>query len=79
MVSFSDEERTPFDKRRFFEDQILAARPDRFPVPEGEFVVPIGEADVKREGTDVDATIIEAPSLTKNRAANGTVRGCPCG
>ena len=34
----------------FFEDQILAARPDRFPVPEEEYVVPIGEADVKRAG-----------------------------
>ena len=42
----------------FFEDQILAALPDRFPVPEEEYVVPIGEADVKREGSDVTVVAI---------------------
>jgi 2-oxoisovalerate dehydrogenase E1 component beta subunit len=42
----------------FFEDQILAALPDRFPVPEEEYVVPIGEANVKREGSDVTVVAI---------------------
>ena len=42
----------------FFEDQILAALPDRYPVPEEEYVVPIGEADVKREGSDVTVVAI---------------------
>ena len=42
----------------FFEDQILAALPDRYPVPEEEYVVPIGEAVIKREGSDVTVIAI---------------------
>jgi pyruvate dehydrogenase E1 component beta subunit len=42
----------------FFEDQILAALPDKFPVPEEEYLVPIGQADVKRAGSDVTVVAI---------------------
>jgi pyruvate dehydrogenase E1 component beta subunit len=36
-----------------FEDQILASRADKGPVPEEEYTIPIGVADVKRQGSDV--------------------------
>ena len=42
----------------YFEDQILAAQPDRYPVPEDEYLVPIGEADIKRPGDDVTVVAI---------------------
>ena len=42
----------------FFEDQILAAQPDKFPVPEEEYTVPIGVADIKRSGADVTVVAI---------------------
>jgi pyruvate dehydrogenase E1 component beta subunit len=35
----------------FFESELTYGR--RGPVPEGEYVLPIGKADIKREGTDV--------------------------
>lgn len=35
----------------FFESELTYGR--RGPVPEGEYLVPIGKADIKREGTDV--------------------------
>lgn len=35
----------------FFESELTYGK--RGPVPEGEYVVPIGKADIKREGTDV--------------------------
>ena len=42
----------------FFEDQILAASPATSDVPEGDYTVPIGVADVKREGADVTVVAI---------------------
>ena len=42
----------------FFEDQILAASQETSDVPEGEYSVPIGVADVKRQGTDVTVVAI---------------------
>ncbi len=42
----------------FFEDQILAAASDKSPVPEEEYTVPIGVADVKRQGSDVTVIAI---------------------
>jgi len=42
----------------FFEDQILAASPDTSDVPEGDYTVPIGVADIKRQGTDVTVVAI---------------------
>ncbi len=42
----------------FFEDQILAASADKSPVPEEEYTVPIGVAEVKRQGTDVTVIAI---------------------
>lgn len=41
-----------------FEDQILAARGETGPVPETEYTIPIGVADVKREGHDVTVIAI---------------------
>ena len=41
----------------FFEDQILAQRL-KGPVPEEEYTVPIGSADVKRQGSDVTVVAI---------------------
>jgi pyruvate dehydrogenase E1 component beta subunit len=35
----------------FFESELTYGK--RGPVPEGEYVIPIGKADIKREGTDV--------------------------
>jgi pyruvate dehydrogenase E1 component beta subunit len=35
----------------FFESELTYGK--RGPVPEGEYLVPIGKADIKREGTDV--------------------------
>ena len=42
----------------FFEDQILAASPDTSDEPEGDYTVPIGVADIKRQGTDVTVVAI---------------------
>jgi len=42
----------------FFEDQILAASPEKGPVPTEEYIVPIGSADVKRQGGDVTVVAI---------------------
>jgi pyruvate dehydrogenase E1 component beta subunit len=41
-----------------FEDQMLAARGEKGPVPEAEYTIPIGVADVKREGHDVTVIAI---------------------
>jgi pyruvate dehydrogenase E1 component beta subunit len=35
----------------FFESELTYGK--RGPVPEGEYIIPIGKADIKREGTDV--------------------------
>jgi pyruvate/2-oxoglutarate/acetoin dehydrogenase E1 component len=59
-----------------FEDQILAARSDKGPVPEEEYTVPIGVADVKRQGNDVTVIAIskmvpEALAAAEELAAEG--------
>jgi pyruvate dehydrogenase E1 component beta subunit len=41
-----------------FEDQILAASSTKSPVPDEEYVVPIGVADIKRQGRDVTVIAI---------------------
>jgi pyruvate dehydrogenase E1 component beta subunit len=42
----------------FFEDQILALRGARGPVPEAEYTIPLGVAEVKRSGRDVTVIAI---------------------
>jgi acetoin:2,6-dichlorophenolindophenol oxidoreductase subunit beta len=42
----------------FFEDQILALRGAKGPVPEAEYTVPLGVAEVKRPGSDVTVIAI---------------------
>ena len=42
----------------FFEDQILAARPDKGQIPDEEYLVPLGVADIKRQGSDVTVVAI---------------------
>ena len=42
----------------FFEDQILAARGAKGPVPEEEYTIPLGVAEVKRQGSDVTVIAI---------------------
>jgi pyruvate/2-oxoglutarate/acetoin dehydrogenase E1 component len=59
-----------------FEDQILAARGDKGPVPKEEYTVPIGVADVKRQGNDVTVIAIskmvpEALAAAETLAAEG--------
>lgn len=59
-----------------FEDQILAARPDTAPVPEEEYTIPIGVADVKRQGSDVTVIaiskmVLEALAAAEELAAEG--------
>ena len=41
-----------------FEDQILAASSDKSPVPDGEYTIPLGVADIKRAGRDVTVIAI---------------------
>ena len=53
----------------FFEDQVLAARATKGPVPEGEYTVPIGSADVKRQGSDVTVVAISKMVLEALAAA----------
>ena len=54
----------------FFEDQILAARPDKSPVPEEEYTVPIGVADIKRAGSDVTVVAISKMVAEALKAAD---------
>jgi acetoin:2,6-dichlorophenolindophenol oxidoreductase subunit beta len=42
----------------FFEDQILSLRGVKGPVPEEEYTIPIGVADVKRQGNEVTVVAI---------------------
>jgi pyruvate dehydrogenase E1 component beta subunit len=42
----------------FFEDQILVLRNEKGPVPEEEYTIPLGIADVKRPGRDVTVIAI---------------------
>ena len=41
-----------------FEDQMFGLRGEKGPVPEGEYTIPIGAADVKRRGSDVTVVAI---------------------
>jgi pyruvate/2-oxoglutarate/acetoin dehydrogenase E1 component len=54
----------------FFEDQILAASAEKSPVPEEEYIVPIGAADVKRQGGDVTVVAISKMVGEALRAAD---------
>ena len=51
----------------FFEDQILAASPTKQEIPEEEYTVPIGVADVKRQGSDV--TVIAISKMVSHALA----------
>ena len=53
----------------FFEDQILAASPTKQAIPEEEYTVPIGVAEVKREGSDVTVVAISKMVLEALAAA----------
>ncbi len=53
----------------FFEDQVLAASPTKGPVPEEEYTVPLGVADVKRSGNDATVVAISKMVLEALTAA----------
>ena len=53
----------------FFEDQMLVARGIKGPVPEEEYTIPIGSADVKRQGRDVTVVAISKMVLEALAAA----------
>lgn len=53
----------------FFEDQMLALRGVKGPVPEEEYTIPIGVADVKRQGRDVTVVAIAKMVLEALAAA----------
>lgn len=53
----------------FFEDQMLALRGVKGPVPEGEYTIPIGVADVKRQGSHVTVVAIAKMVLEALAAA----------
>ena len=53
----------------FFEDQMLGIRGVKGPVPEEEYTIPLGVADVKREGTDVTVVAISKMVLEALEAA----------
>ena len=60
----------------FFEDQILAAQGVKSPVPEEEYTIPLGAADVKRQGRDVTVIAIakmvpEALAAAETLASEG--------
>jgi pyruvate/2-oxoglutarate/acetoin dehydrogenase E1 component len=59
-----------------FEDQILALRGMKGPVPEAEYTIPLGVADVKRQGNDVTVVAIakmvpEALAAAEELAGDG--------
>jgi acetoin:2,6-dichlorophenolindophenol oxidoreductase subunit beta len=59
-----------------FEDQILAAQGVKSPVPEEEYTIPLGVADVKRQGRDVTVIAIakmvpEALAAAEELASEG--------
>lgn len=56
----------------FLEKRLLYSRPG--PVPEGEYTVPIGVADVKREGADVTVAAYAAGVHLALQAARGLAR-----
>ncbi len=51
----------------FFEDQIIAALPTKQEIPEEEYTVPIGVAEVKRPGSDV--TVIAISKMVSHALA----------
>jgi len=60
----------------FLEDQMLALRGVKGPVPEEEYTIPIGVADVKRQGRDVTVVaigkmVLEALAAAEELAAAG--------
>ena len=60
----------------FFEDQMLAQRGGEGPVPEEEYTIPIGVADVKRQGRDVTVvaiakTVLSAEAPAEELASEG--------
>jgi pyruvate/2-oxoglutarate/acetoin dehydrogenase E1 component len=60
----------------FFEDQMLALRGAKGPVPEEEYTIPIGVADVKRQGRDVTVVaiakmVLEALAAAEELASEG--------
>jgi pyruvate dehydrogenase E1 component beta subunit len=60
----------------FFEDQMLGLRAVKGPVPEEEYTIPIGVADVKRQGRDVTVVaiakmVLEALAAAEELAAQG--------
>ena len=54
----------------FFEDKISYAKV-KGPVPEGEYTIPLGVADVKREGTDI--TLVATSSMVQVALAAATM------
>jgi pyruvate/2-oxoglutarate/acetoin dehydrogenase E1 component len=60
----------------FFEDQLLASSPDKEAIPEEEYSIPIGAAEIKRPGRDVTVVaiskmVVEALSAAEESAAQG--------
>jgi pyruvate dehydrogenase E1 component beta subunit len=60
----------------FFEDQMLGIRGVKGPVPEEEYTIPLGVADVKREGNDatvvaISKMVLEALEAAKEVEAEG--------
>jgi pyruvate dehydrogenase E1 component beta subunit len=60
----------------FFEDQMLGLRGAKGPVPEEEYTIPIGVADVKRQGHDVTVIaiakmVLEALAAAEELAGEG--------
>ena len=60
----------------FFEDQILASSPTKESIPEDEYTIPIGVAEIKRQGTDVTVVavskmVVEALNAAEELASRG--------
>ena len=60
----------------FFEDQILAAMTTKQEIPEEEYTVPIGVADVKRQGSDVTAIALSKMASNALAAAEEPAWQC---
>ena len=58
----------------FFEHQMLAGRGETGPVPEEEYTVPIGVAEVKRQGSDVTVVAVSKMVLEALDAADEMAR-----
>jgi pyruvate dehydrogenase E1 component beta subunit len=59
----------------FFEHQMLGLRGVKGPVPEEEYTIPIGIADVKRQGSDVTVVAISNMVLEALAAADELAKG----